>query len=69
MVAYFVRYHIDEAREILSEYDISYEEWYNDNGEVELRIDVESLNEEELNYLVNKFGKEIKMYEYLILWY
>jgi len=69
MVAFFVRYNIDEVKEILSEYDIPYEKWFNDNGEVELRIDIESLNEDELNFLIDKFGKEIKMYEYLILWY
>jgi len=69
MVAYFVRFPIEEARAILSENDIYYEEWYNDNGEVELRIDMESLDEDEFNAIINNFGSECKMYSYLIIWY
>jgi len=69
MVAYFVRFPIEEARIILSENDIYYEEWYNDNGEVELRIDMENLDEDEFNVIINNFGSECKMYSYLIVWY
>jgi len=69
MVAYFVRFPIKEAKMFLEDNLIDCEEWHSNKGEVELRIDMETLDEDEFNAIIDKFGPECKMYEYLIIWY
>ena len=70
MNAYFVGpINLSIVEEELDKQDISFESWSNDcNGDIEVRVSLFELTQEQLDYLKNKFGSEIENYDYLIFW-
>jgi len=64
----FLSYYIEEAKDFLDDVGIEYQEWWRDD-EVEIRIDLADLDDEDLLLIARKFGiKDIKDLTYLIIY-
>ena len=69
--ALFVMTSISFAKEILEEYKIEYQEWYNDKDEIEIRVDLGDISRVMQDRLRRKFSIKKPMeneYDYLIFW-
>ena len=62
---------LDKVKDFLFENDIDFQEWYRDD-ELEIRVDLENLDEDEFNKLESEFNdkleKNINEFTFLIFW-
>ena len=72
MTAIFVgSINLEEVKDFLFDNEIDYQEWYKDD-ELEIRVDLECLDEDEFNKLESEFNEMIEQdlnkFTYLIFW-